>query len=338
MKINFGDLDETDASKYQLDRIKYANPITRTRDLGLSMLDSATTFWKNATQHVFDQLWKAAAITQASLSAAALILFAAAPIGGQSIMAGLVAIAQLTFQIIMARAFWYLPLGIAISAPIFVMGLMMAVYAPLIPYIVFTFATIGWLIATVEAMAAAPLIALGITHPEGHDLMGKAEQSIMLLLTIFLRPTAVLLGFIIGVVISFVALNLLDAGFFTVMLNQIQTYAGDEGGGSTNVLILIVGFMVVYQFILIAIINQSFSLVYMLPAHLSRWLGGPTEQPTEPQAMAEVKGGFEQQADRGSRAGGEMAGAQRQAISPPQGGSAQRGDDKSGKAEEKNED
>jgi defect-in-organelle-trafficking protein DotA len=74
-------------------------------------------------------------------------------------------------------------------------GFVTTYYVPLLPYIIFTFGSIAWLISVIEAMVAGPIVALGVTHPEGHDAFGKGEQAIMLLMNVFLRPAMMIIGY-----------------------------------------------------------------------------------------------------------------------------------------------
>ena len=62
------------------------------------------------------------------------------------------------------------------------------------PYLLYIFGAIGWMIGVAESLVAAPLVAMGLTHPEGHDLLGKAEQSLMLMLGIFIQTATMLIG------------------------------------------------------------------------------------------------------------------------------------------------
>lgn len=92
-------------------------------------------------------------------------------------------------------------------------GFTTAYYIPLLPYMIFTFGTIGWLITVIEAMVAAPLVALGVTHPEGHDAFGKGESAIMILMNVFLRPAMMIIGFIAAIALSYVGVWVLNAGY-----------------------------------------------------------------------------------------------------------------------------
>ena len=91
---------------------------------------------------------------------------------------------------------WIVPIMMMLAIGCLTVGATLGYYVPMYPYIMFSFGCLGWMIAILEAMVAAPLIALGLTHPEGHDFLGKAEQAIMLLLGIFLRPVLMVVGLI----------------------------------------------------------------------------------------------------------------------------------------------
>ena len=127
-------------------------------------------------------------------------------------------------------------------------------------------------------MVAAPLVALGLTHPEGHDLLGKAEQSVMLLLGVFLRPALLILGFLLSIVLANVAFRLSDYGLMAVIQGYLLSFAGmsgDVGGVQLATFVGLVGVMVLYTYLLMAVIDQSFSLTHLLSEKVLRWVGGP---------------------------------------------------------------
>lgn len=92
-------------------------------------------------------------------------------------------------------------------------GFVTAFYIPILPYIIFVFGALAWLIMVIEAMVAAPIVALGVTHPEGHDAFGKGEHAVMILMNIFLRPSLMIIGFIFGIALTYVGVWILNAGF-----------------------------------------------------------------------------------------------------------------------------
>lgn len=111
-----------------------------------------------------------------------------------------------------------LPLLIAWLGVMLAIGYLTAYYIPFVPYMIFTFASIAWLMAVVEAMVAAPIVALSITHPEGEGPFGgKAEQSLMILMNVFLRPSLMIIGYISGIILSYVCVWVINAGFMNVL-------------------------------------------------------------------------------------------------------------------------
>ena len=60
-------------------------------------------------------------------------------------------------------AIWLVPFLTVVMSMLFSAGAVLAYYVPLIPYLVFTFAGLGWFIGVIEAMVAAPIVAIGCT-------------------------------------------------------------------------------------------------------------------------------------------------------------------------------
>lgn len=306
------------------DDVTYADPVARARMLGLKMIAAANKFWSDATSDVFMVLGVSAGVTTATLIGMAILLGSldtAPPRGtrGANALSALSTSLQLAFQIIMARVFWYLPLGIALSTPIFVLGATLAVYVPLIPFMLFMFAALGWFITVLEAMVAAPLVALGVTHPEGHDLLGKAEQSIMLILGVFLKPVLLVTGLLAGIILTFIAADLLDKGFFHLIYGQLTAIDSPSGGTQ---FVVIIAMLVIYTMALMAIVDQCFSLIHVLPDKTLRWIGGHPEQSAEGGMLQQVKSGYEGKVGEGAQAGGQQVSAVKSsgitAQAPPQ--------------------
>ena len=110
-----------------------------------------------------------------------------------------------------------LPLLMAWLGIMVAIGFVTAYYVPFLPYMIFTFGSIAWLMAVIEAMVAAPIVALGITHPEGEGPFGKGEQAIMILMNVFLRPSLMIIGYIAGIILSYVSVWVINAGFSNVL-------------------------------------------------------------------------------------------------------------------------
>ncbi len=189
-------------------------------------------------------------------------------------------------------------------------GVLLGIYVPLVPFLIFTFAAIGWIGLVVESMVAAPLVALGITHPEGHDLMGTAQQAAMLALNVFLRPLLLIVGLIIALITLRITIQIVNAGFVPLVSLDFVT------GGGVAPLFGVLGLLVAYVLIIIYVVNTSFSFIPMVAEKITRWIGGHPDHSSFDQAMDVVKGGVQAV----SRHAGETAGGVTGSFTPPQGG------------------
>ncbi|MDI9818678.1 MULTISPECIES: type IVB secretion system protein DotA [unclassified Legionella] len=177
-------------------------------------------------------------------------------------------------------------------------GFITAYYIPFLPYMIFTFGSIAWLMVVIEAMVAAPIVALGVTHPEGHEAFGKGEQAIMILLNVFLRPSMMIIGYIAAIALTYVSVWVINAGFANAMafiqgstsgttfsihggtsdamkqathIDTTQGYTGWAG---------IYGFffsILIYTTMYLIVVQRSFTLITSLPDKVLRWIGGQAE-------------------------------------------------------------
>jgi conjugal transfer/type IV secretion protein DotA/TraY len=186
---------------------------------------------------------------------------------------------------ITAAFYVLIPLVFAFIGVLITFGGMLAVYAPLIPYTIFTMAAIGWVIATVETMVAAPLVAFGMLSPGGqHEIFGRAEPALMLLLGVFLRPTLMIFGLIAAMLFAYVSVLLVNATFLGIMV-QIA--------GRTPSVLETVFFVAAYTYLVITVLSKCFSLVHLIPERVMTWIGGQAVSYGEGEALGEVKRGVE---------------------------------------------
>jgi defect-in-organelle-trafficking protein DotA len=223
-----------------------------------------------------------------------------------------------------------LPFVAAWMGIMFTIGFMDAYYVPMLPYMLFTFGSVAWFLAVMEAMVAGPIVGLGICHPEGHDALGKSEHAVMILIGLFLRPGLMVIGYIGGITTSYVAVYTVNAGFghfmaffmppgtnnpvwsdmetiynestsaydqseindtidpstwtsgATAASNNYSTAPATATWGPspyTNYASMYAGFfcLLVYTTIYLTVVEKCFSLIYLLPDQVLRWIGGSPE-------------------------------------------------------------
>jgi defect-in-organelle-trafficking protein DotA len=187
---------------------------------------------------------------------------------------------------------WVKGIIMFLSSLMLMPGAIFAYYVPLYPFAVFTFAVIGWVALMVEGMAAAPLVCLGMTHPDGHDFMGKAEGALMFFLGIFVRPALLIIGLIASMLVSYIAFNIFLSGYYHVMKSINTPWVAGLGELFMVLINWIIG-VSVFSFFTMEIIEQSYRLTYQLPQYVMRWIGGPEMGQDYGGMAAGVKGAVE---------------------------------------------
>ena len=166
------------------------------------------------------------------------------------------------------------PIIISWMGVMLTVGFVTAFYIPLLPYMIFTFGVLAWLMAVIEAMAAAPIVALAITHPEGEGILGsKGEGALMILMNVFLRPAMMIIGYIAAIALCYVSVWIINSGFSHV----IGFISGSIYVGWTGLYVLFFS-VVIYTGMYVSVVQKAFNLIYMLPDHVMRWVGGHAEQ------------------------------------------------------------
>jgi defect-in-organelle-trafficking protein DotA len=196
-------------------------------------------------------------------------------------------------------------------------GVVLAYYLPLYPYFVFLFGCAAFFLNVIEGFLAAPLVALGLTHPEGHDFLGKAEQSLILLLNLFVRPTLMIFGLIVGILVSYVLFELIQHGIMTVFSSiNIMGGKGADFGSKLSGLMFLKAAYGTYGFlsslVLLIILSMyvlliqqcavlAFSGIYKFPNKIMRWIGGFEQQDDSAMLAEQQKGIVSQGGGQGAK-------------------------------------
>ena len=123
---------------------------------------------------------------------------------------GIVESLSISFQMEISMKYRWLPVVAAATSFLIGYGSFLAFYVPVIPLMVFLLASIGWFLAVIEATIAAPVVAVGMAYPMGHDFLGRAENTMLLLFSVFIRPFTILAGFIFAIMLAWGGMWLLN--------------------------------------------------------------------------------------------------------------------------------
>lgn len=158
------------------------------------------------------------------------------------------------------------PMLTAVAGTILVTGAFLSVYPPMLPYILWIGAILGWVIFLVEAIIAAPLWAVAQIAPDGDGVVGKGGQGYMLVLSLFMRPALMVLGFISAVIVMKPMGYLINSTFLGAFLNAASP-------SWYGVITAIMG-CILYATLMVSVINRVFALIHVIPDKILRWMGG----------------------------------------------------------------
>lgn len=182
---------------------------------------------------------------------------------------------RLLLDLAFVKQFYNLSIISAVAMPLFSLGAYFAFFIPLMPVLYYFFGILGWLLSIIEAVVSAPFILLGMANPVGHDLLGRAQMAMMMLVSVFIRPITIVFGLIFSLMLISVSMYLLTTLFIPVINLLIDPLMDGNTLGNGIVVGLM---MLMYLYIMVRIISMSLSLIFRLPAYVNRWIGLPIEE------------------------------------------------------------
>jgi conjugal transfer/type IV secretion protein DotA/TraY len=157
------------------------------------------------------------------------------------------------------------PVLLFLAGLLFVEGFFLSFVVPMIPFMVWIVALLGFLFMAFEMIVAAPLWGIMHMHPEGHEVVGMGAQGYKMALAIITRPFLMILGFIGGY-----ALFMGFTELITPMIASAVVSSQGAGGGWTGPLDMI-GAVGIYATLMIIIAYECFKLVFVLPERVMNW-------------------------------------------------------------------
>jgi hypothetical protein len=200
-----------------------------------------------------------------------------------------------TYVFMLSSQYEYAYNGYIVMAamPVMVISNLLAIWIPMLPSLIYFISIIGWIFAVSEAMIAAPLVVMGMTFPQGHDLLGSSQQAMVLLLSVFLRAPLIVFGFFMGMMILSVAMYALSEGLVPLALGMFgSTIIKSPSLGDG---FLLYAFMVIVLYVTGVLLMQAVSLTYKLPNKILLWVGGQPTDGIEDETAQAIQGLVNQQ-------------------------------------------
>lgn len=165
-------------------------------------------------------------------------------------------------------------------------------FLPSLPYAIFMVVVVGWVLAVIQAVVAAPLWVVMHMRPS-QTFIGSDQQGYLLMLSLFVRPALAVLGLFAGILAADPIVDYLAKAFFS-MRTAIVT--SQESLGWVVEFMTYKDWMVVFGLILLPVIYMVFGLPQVLPDHVLKWIGAGVADLGETNASHTMRGNMERAA------------------------------------------
>lgn len=197
------------------------------------------------------------------------------------------------------------------------LALMLAFYLPATPLILWIMGVAGWFVLLIEAVIAAPIWAASHAMPEGNGFVGqRAMAGYMVMISLFLRPTLMIIGFFASMVLMIVMGKVVSLLFIPYMSSMNAEYLS---GIAT-----LFGMLAVFTLLIVQIAHRAYGLIHEVPDKVLRYIGGGAENlgesNNEQQGRSIFVGGAAKIADGNQRYRPRGGGASPQGDTPQGGG------------------
>ena len=165
-------------------------------------------------------------------------------------------------------------LGLALFGALIVPGATFAFYIPMLPFILWIGAVVGWIVLLVEAVIAAPLWAVSHLAPDGDGIVGRAGQGYMLVLSLTLKPGLMIFGLVVALSLMEPIGRLLNMTFLSAFNIVTSDNYGNPSTGVVGLTATLSG-MFIYVSLMVSLVRRVFDLIHIIPDTVLRWLGAP---------------------------------------------------------------
>ena len=206
---------------------------------------------------------------------------------GSNIISGTVAkLAGSTIGTVLAPLKALGPLMPAIVGGLFIVGMIMSLWIPMIPFVNWWGGLVQYLTIFFEGIAAGPIWAFVHLDANGEGMGQRTETGYLFIINMLFRPFLMLLGFVAAAALIMVMGSFLFWLYPSVMSN-VQ-------GNSITGIFSVIGFLFIFWILMHTLVTTLSNLSVMLPDQALAWagkaigaqLGREAEQNTRGQFMA----------------------------------------------------
>ena len=160
------------------------------------------------------------------------------------------------------------------------------VFLPSLPYTIFMVAFVGWLMAVLQSIIAAPLWAVMHMTPD-RTFVGSQTQGYLLLLSLFVRPALIITGLFAAMMVANPVVGYISKAFWAMYHANVTSA---ESLGWFIEFLQWKNWLIVYGFVLLPVMYMIFGLSQSLPDTVLRWIGAGISSMGETQATEQMRG------------------------------------------------
>lgn len=164
-------------------------------------------------------------------------------------------------------------------------------YLPLVPMMIFTASVIAWFMKVIEAIVAAPFVAVSFLEPSQDDF-GRGNASILLLLHVIAKPALIMIGYILSSRLMILALSLYSVPLNAFLQSTIFPATSSHIAYQRAMTMILVCDTTVA--VVVALTTRSFALIYKIPDRVFGWIGHNASGSDVHSIVGEVRSGAEQ--------------------------------------------
>lgn len=162
------------------------------------------------------------------------------------------------------------------------------VFLPSLPYTLFMIVVVGWVLAVLQSVIAAPLWAVMHMTPD-RTFVGSQTQGYLLLLALFARPALAIVGLFAAILVSDPIIDFIATGFFA-MRGAVVSSSGTVGAIAE--FLTFAWWLMLFGLTLLPVLYMTFGLPQILPDHVLKWIGAGVSDLGETSAIGEMRRGM----------------------------------------------
>lgn len=158
------------------------------------------------------------------------------------------------------------PVIMGLVGILILIGGVLSVWIPLVPFIAWWSAMIQWFVVVAESIVAAPFWAFSHLDADGEGLGQRTQHGYIFALNVLARPALMVISFMIATLAS-MSLGGLMVELLGRAIPQVQA-------ASMTGLVSFVFFLVVFMALTLALVHTTFAMVGLIPDQVLSWVGG----------------------------------------------------------------